>query len=119
VSEQQNLSSTEGWSPQSLRFSFPKTVGTNALLGVRTELLQLLDFSGDFIQSVIEQTADKTDLVRFQPKTVGTNALLGVRTEMLQLLDFSGDVIQSVIEQTADKMNLVRFQIFMANHVEF
>jgi hypothetical protein len=66
VSEQQNLSSTEGWSPQSLRFSFPKTAGTNALLGVCTEPLQLLDFSGDFIQSVIEQTADKTYLVKFQ-----------------------------------------------------
>jgi hypothetical protein len=66
VSEQQNLSSTEGWSPQSLRFSFPKTAGTNALLGVCTEPLQLLDFSGDFVQSVIEQTAYKTNLVIFQ-----------------------------------------------------
>jgi hypothetical protein len=56
VSEQQNFSSTEGWSPQSLKFSFPKTVGTDTLLGVCTEPLELLDFSGDFIQSAIEQT---------------------------------------------------------------
>lgn len=57
VSEQQNLSSTDGWSPQSLKFSFPKTVGTEDLPpGVRTELLQSLDFSGVFIQSVMQQT---------------------------------------------------------------
>jgi len=57
VSEQQNLSSTDGWSPQSLKFSFPKTDGTEDLpLGVRTELLQSLDFSGVFLQSVMQQT---------------------------------------------------------------
>jgi len=57
VSEQQNLSSTDGWSPQSLKFSFPKTVGTEDLPpGVRTELLQSLDFSGVFMQSVMQQT---------------------------------------------------------------
>jgi len=55
VSEQQNLSSTDGWSPQSLKLSFPKTVGTEDLPpGVRTELLQSLDFSGVFMQSVMQ-----------------------------------------------------------------
>jgi hypothetical protein len=57
VSAQQNLSSTDGWSPQSLKFSIPKTAGTEVLPpGVCTELLQSLDFSGDFMQSVMQQT---------------------------------------------------------------
>lgn len=66
MSEQQNLSSTDGWSPQSLKLSFPKTVGTEALPpGVRTELLQSLDFSGDFMQSVTQKNTE-----RFQAFTV-------------------------------------------------
>ena len=50
VSKQQNLSSTDLFNPQSLRFSFPNALG--ALVGVLTLLLQPLDFSGVFKQSV-------------------------------------------------------------------